>query len=150
MAELPASQVDDYPTIEVEPARATSTGITSEHSTPTCLRPLKIFKKEHLETMKEAFERVANKMGFEIVEFNGESDHIHLLIEYPPRLALSKIVNSLKGVSSRVLRKKYPIFQKEYWGDNVSLWSRSYFVASVGGAPIEILKEYIENQKAPD
>jgi len=49
-----------------------------------------------------------------------------------------------------VLRKKYSIFQKEYWGNNVSLWSRSYFVASVGGAPIEILKEYIENQKAPD
>ena len=110
----------------------------------------KIFKKEHLETMKEAFENVAEKMGFEIVEFNGEADHVHLLIEYPPRLALSKIVNSLKGVSSRVLRKKYPVFKKEYWGDNVSLWSRSYFVASVGGAPIEILKEYIENQKAPD
>jgi putative transposase len=100
--------------------------------------------------MKEAFESVAKKMGFEIVEFNGESDHIHLLIEYPPRLALSKIVNSLKGVSSRLLRKKYPIFKKEYWGDNVSLWSRSYFVASVGGAPLEILKEYIENQKTPD
>jgi len=110
----------------------------------------KIFKKEHLETMKEAFENVANKMGFEIVEFNGEADHVHLLIEYPPRLALSKIVNSLKGVSSRVLRKKYPVFKKEYWGDNVSLWSRSYFVASVGGAPIEILKEYIESQKTPD
>ena len=105
----------------------------------------KIFTNEHLQTMKEAFESVAKKMGFEIVEFNGESDHIHLLIEYPPRLALSKIVNSLKGVSSRLLRKKYPIFKKEYWGDNVSLWSRSYFVASVGGAPIEILKEYIEN-----
>ena len=110
----------------------------------------KIFTNEHLQTMKEAFESVAKKMGFEIVEFNGESDHIHLLIEYPPRLALSKIVNSLKGVSSRLLRKKYPIFKKEYWGDNVSLWSRSYFVASVGGAPLEILKEYIENQKTPD
>jgi len=58
-------------------------------------------------------------MGFEIVEFNGKADHVHLLIEYPARLALSKIVNSLKGVSSRILRKKYPVFQKEYWGDNV-------------------------------
>jgi len=75
--------------------------------------------------MKKAFENVAEKMGFEIVEFNGEADHVHLLIEYPLRLALSKIVNSLKGVSSRILRK-YPAFQKEYWGDNVSLWSRSY------------------------
>ena len=110
----------------------------------------KIFTREHLETLKEVFENVCKKMDCELVEFNGEADHVHLLIEYPPRLALSKIVNSLKGVSSRILRKKYPIFKKEYWGDNVSLWSRSYFVASVGGAPIEILKEYIENQKAPD
>ena len=109
----------------------------------------KIFTKEHLETMKEVFERVCNKIGCELVEFNGEADHVHLLIEYPPRLALSKIVNSLKGVSSRILRKKYEIFQKEYWAEDVSLWSRSYFVASVGGAPIEILKEYIESQKAP-
>ena len=45
---------------------------------------------------------------------------------------------------------KFKVFQKEYWGENVALWSRSYFVASVGGAPIEILKEYIENQKTPD
>ena len=110
----------------------------------------KIFTKEHLETMKEVFENVCKKMDCELVEFNGETDHVHLLIEYPPRLALSKIVNSLKGVSSRILRKKYPVFKKEYWGDNVSLWSRSYFVASVGGAPIEILKEYIKNQKVPD
>ena len=110
----------------------------------------KIFKKEHLQTMKEVFENVCKKMDCELIEFNGEADHVHLLIEYPPRLSLSKIVNSLKGVSSRILRKKYPVFKKEYWGDNVSLWSRSYFVASVGGAPIEILKEYIENQKVPD
>jgi len=110
----------------------------------------KIFTKEHLKTMKEVFENVCKKINCELVEFNGEADHVHLLIEYPPRLALSKIVNSLKGVSSRILRKKYPIFKKEYWEDNVSLWSRSYFVASVGGAPIEILKEYIENQKTPD
>jgi putative transposase len=110
----------------------------------------KIFTKEHLETMKEVFENVCKKIGCELIEFNGESNHVHLLIEYPPRLSISKIVNSLKGVSSRILRKKYPIFQKESSGDNVSLWSRSYFAASVGGAPIEILKQYIENQKTPD
>jgi putative transposase len=110
----------------------------------------KIFTKEHLETMKEVFENVCKKIGCELIEFNGESNHVHLLIEYPPRLSISKIVNSLKGVSSKILRKKYPIFQKESSGDNVSLWSRSYFAASVGGAPIEILKQYIENQKTPD
>ena len=104
---------------------------------------------EHLAYMKETFEKVCKDFGAELVEFNGEADHIHLLVEYPPRVALSTLVNSLKGVSSRELRQRFKEFQKEYWGDNAKLWSRSYFVASVGGAPIEILKEY-ENQRAPD
>jgi len=99
--------------------------------------------------MKETFEKVCKDFGAELLEFNGEADHVHLLVEYPPRVALSTLVDSLKGVSSRELRQRFKEFQKEYWGDNAKLWSRSYFVASVGGAPIEILKEY-ENQRAPD
>ncbi len=83
-------------------------------------------------------------------EFDGEADHVHLLVLYPPRIALSVLVNSFKGVSSRRLRQNFDVFKKEYWGENVALWSRSYFVASVGGAPIEILKQYIEQQKTPD
>ena len=110
----------------------------------------KVFTKEHLAYMKEIFEKVCKDFGAELVEFNGETDHVHLLVEYPPRVALSTLVNSLKGVSSRKLRQKFKEFQKEYWGDKAKLWSRSYFVASVGGAPIEILKEYIENQRVPD
>ena len=110
----------------------------------------KIFKKEHLEVMREVFENICNMNDSTLEEFDGESDHVHLLITYPPRIALSTLVNSLKGVSSRILRQKFKVFQKEYWGENVALWSRSYFVASVGGAPIEILKEYIEQQKTPD
>ena len=110
----------------------------------------KIFTKEHLEVMREVFENICNMNDSTLEELDGEADHVHLLITYPPRIALSTLVNSLKGVSSRVLRKKFKVFQKEYWGENVALWSRSYFVASVGGAPIDILKEYIENQKTPD
>ena len=110
----------------------------------------KVFTKEHLSYMKEIFEKVCKDFGAKLVEFNGEADHVHLLVEYPPRVALSTLVNSLKGVSSRKLRQRFKEFQKEYWSDNAKLWSRSYFVASVGGAPIEILKEYIENQRAPD
>lgn len=100
--------------------------------------------------MREVFENICNMNDSTLEEFDGESDHVHLLITYPPRIALSTLVNSLKGVSSRILRQKFKVFQKEYWGENVALWSRSYFVASVGGAPIEILKEYIEQQKTPD
>lgn len=109
----------------------------------------KIFTKAHLDLMKEVFERVCNEMDAELVEFDGERDHVHLLVLYPPRIAIAVLVNSLKGVSSRMLRKEFPEFKKTYWGD-AALWSRSYFAASVGGAPIEILKQYIEQQNTPD
>ena len=100
--------------------------------------------------MKEVFDNICELNNSTLEEFDGESDHVHLLITYPPRIALSVLINSLKGVSSRKLRQQFKVFQKEYWGENVALWSRSYFVASVGGAPIEILKQYIEQQKTPD
>lgn len=110
----------------------------------------KIFIKEHLDFMKKIFENVCNKFDAQLIEFDGERDHVHLLILYPPRVAIATLVNSLKGVSSRMLRKNFEIFRKTYWGDDVALWSRSYFAASVGGAPIEILRQYIEQQKTPD
>jgi putative transposase len=100
--------------------------------------------------MHEVFIDVCNKFGAELVEFDGEKDHVHLLVLYPPKVAISTLVNSLKGVSSRMLRKNFDIFKKSYWGDNIALWSRSYFAASVGGAPIEILRQYIEQQKTPE
>jgi putative transposase len=110
----------------------------------------KIFTKAHLELMKEVFESVCKNMNSELVEFDGEGDHVHLLVLYPPRISIAALVNSLKGVSSRILRKEFPDFKKAYWGDSVALWSRSYFAASVGGAPIEILRQYIEQQNTPD
>lgn len=100
--------------------------------------------------MKEVFESVCKGMDSELVELDGERDHVHLLVLYPPRISIAVLVNSLKGVSSRMLRKEFPEFKKAYWGDGLALWSRSYFAASVGGAPIEILKQYIEQQDTPD
>ena len=110
----------------------------------------KIFTKEHLDFMNIIFKNVCNAFEAELVEFDGEKDHVHLLVVYPPKVAISTLVNSLKGVSSRRLRQNFEIFQKVYWGDKVALWSRSYFAASVGGAPIEILRQYIEQQSTPD
>jgi len=77
---------------------------------------------------------------------NGEDDHVHLLIEYPPKISISSLVNSLKGVSSRLLRRQRPDIVKRYW-KNV-LWSPSYFAASCGGAPLDIIKQYIEQQRS--
>ena len=99
--------------------------------------------------MRQVFLDVCLKFDSTLVQFDGEKDHVHLLVLYPPRIPIAKLVNSLKGVSSRILRQRFKIFKKAYWGNNVALWSRSYFAASVGGAPIEILKQYIEQQKTP-
>ena len=84
-------------------------------------------------------------MNFQIQEFNGESDHVHVLIEYPPKPSISAMVNSRSGVSSR----KYGQggFPKPYGKE--ALWSPSYFAISVGGAPLEVLKRYIQNQEKP-
>lgn len=106
-----------------------------------------VFTKEILESMQQIFLKICSSFNVELVEFNGEQDHVHLLVNYPPNVSLSKLVNSLKGVSSRLLRLQYPELEKVYW-KNV-LWSPSYFAASCGGAPIAILKQYIEQQKTP-
>jgi putative transposase len=71
-------------------------------------------------------------------EFNGETDHVHLLVHYPPSLAPSVLVNQLKGVSSRLLRQHYPAEIRKYlWGKY--FWSPSYFAASRGGAPLTVI-----------
>jgi putative transposase len=102
-----------------------------------------------LDRLKIIFAGVAAKFEAEIVEFEGERDHVHLLINYPPKHALSKIVNSLKGVSSRLLRKDFGLdLRKKLWGSN--LWSASYFAGSCGGAPLAKVKVYIQSQQRPD
>ena len=104
-----------------------------------------VFTLESLAAIEKSFNDVAKKMDFQILEFNGESDHIHTLIEYPPKLSISQIVNALKGVSSR--RYGQAGYPKPY--GKYALWSPSYFVSSVGGAPLEVLKQYIQNQEKP-
>jgi putative transposase len=109
----------------------------------------KIFTKEYLELMHQVFYEVCIDFKTELVEFNGEVDHVHVLVSYPPQISLSKLINSLKGVSSRMLRKQYPEITKWYYKAQ-ALWSPSYFVASCGGAPLEIVRQYIEQQKTPN
>jgi putative transposase len=81
------------------------------------------------------------------VEIKGQTEHVHLLINDPPKHSVASIVNSLKGVSSRLLRMERPDLHKRYW--NKALWSPSYFAASCGGAPLGIIQKYVEQQKAP-
>lgn len=106
-----------------------------------------VFTKSHIEALGRYFRVVCERAGAELVGLNGESDHVHLLGTYPPHVTLSALVNSLKGVSSRLLRREHPEVLTHLHGG--SLWSRSYFAASCGGAPLELLKKYIEDQKTP-
>ena len=91
---------------------------------------------------------VCSDFECELVEFNGESEHVHLLVNFPPKVSVSKLVNSLKGVSSRRLRSEFPELRHHYWRAK-RLWNGSYFAGSVGGASLEVLREYIENQARP-
>ena len=106
-----------------------------------------VFTKEILQSMEQIFTNICNGFDVRLTEFNGEENHVHLLVNYPPSVSLSKLVNSLKGVSSRLLRLQHPELERLYW-KNV-LWSPSYFASSCGGAPISIIKQYIEQQKTP-
>ena len=106
-----------------------------------------VFTKEILNDLHVIFAQTCLDFEAELVEFDGEDDHVHLLVNYPPKVAVSNLVNSLKGVSSRLLRKNYPSIQKKLWGN--ALWSPSYFAGSCGGAPIAVIRQYIEQQQTP-
>ena len=108
----------------------------------------KVLNQKILDDMKSIFEKISKEHQVVLKEFNGEEDHIHMLINYPPKISLAKLVNSLKGVSSRRLRQNWPELEKRYYQG--VLWSPSYFAGSCGGAPVEIVRKYIEAQKTPD
>lgn len=105
------------------------------------------FDAAALGAMRRIFSEVCSDFGAALVEFNGERDHVHLLVEYPPKVAVSRLVNSLKGVSSRRLKQEVPSMRG--WYRDGALWSPSYFAASCGGAPLEMVKRYIDGQDAP-
>lgn len=108
----------------------------------------KCLNDEMLKVIEQsALDRLASRDG-ELIEFNGESDHIHALVSFPPHVAISEFVNALKTNTARILRRDFTQQLSSFYSDPV-LWSRSYCVLSVGGAPLEVLKAYIENQDRP-
>ena len=107
----------------------------------------KVFTEMMYKRLHFHFDRVCNDFGCKLVETNGERDHVHLLVEPLPHITPSRLVNSLKGVSSRFAYASpngVPELEQYYWKGG--LWSPSYFIASCGGAPLDIVKKYIENQ----
>ena len=104
-----------------------------------------VFSPHHIKSLEKLFFNVCNEFESELIECNGEEDHVHLLIKYPPKISVAKLVNSLKGVSSRKLKLEYPELKKKYLKG--ALWTPSYFSASCGGAPLNIIKQYIQSQR---
>ena len=107
----------------------------------------KVFDGDAVQRLRAIFGNVCADFDAHLIEMDGEDDHVHLLVEYPPKVAVSALVNSLKGVSSRLLRKDRPDIRDRYWKG--VLWSPSYFASSCGGAPISIIRQYIEQQNTP-
>ena len=105
----------------------------------------KCISPEMLVRLKEISTRIISTWEGELLEFNGESDHVHLLLSIPPKVAPSALVNNLKTVTARLIRKEFAgALAKVY--DKPVFWSRSYCIITCGGAPLSILKQYIEQQ----
>ncbi|MCA1788180.1 MAG: IS200/IS605 family transposase, partial [Desulfobacteraceae bacterium] len=83
-------------------------------------------------------------LSAEIIELEIMPDHVHLLIEVDPQFGIHRLIKKMKGVSSRLLRKEFSVLRTRL----PSLWTNSYFVSTVGGAPLEVIKQYIEQQKS--
>jgi putative transposase len=108
----------------------------------------KVITPEILARLEHVFTLQCARWEVKLIEFNGESDHVHLLIEAHPSMEMAKFINSIKTVSSRLIRKEYkehlaPFYWKPYF------WSRAYCLVSTGGAPLDIVQKYIQNQDRP-
>jgi len=93
--------------------------------------------------LKEILLEVANEFSSELIEMEVMPDHVHLLVECDPQFGIAKLIRYMKGRSSRYLRQEFPWLKSRL----PTLWTNSYFIATVGGAPISVIKQYIENQK---
>ena len=107
----------------------------------------KVLTQTMIEDMKEIFTKVLDSNQSILIECNGESDHVHLLLDIHPNNNISNLIGSLKSASSRILRKKYSQhISKFYGGKNAKLWHDSKCIVSCGGAPLKLVKEYIQKQ----
>ena len=109
----------------------------------------KAFTDNMLTDLESKMRELSDKWGVTMLEFGGEADHVHLLLDMNPSIQPSKFINNLKTVSSRYMKKEHgEHLKKFYWGTN-AMWSRAYCLITAGGAPLTVLKQYIENQERP-
>lgn len=103
-----------------------------------------VFTDEISNRAKEIFEYIAPTYKIELVELSHDKDHVHVLFKGQPKTELSKFINAYKSASSRLLKKEFPTIRQKLWKE--MFWSRSFCLLSSGGAPIEVIRQYIETQ----
>jgi putative transposase len=108
----------------------------------------KVFTTQRMfDRLREITEYIGKSHNIEIKQMNGEPDHVHFLLRTKPNCDLSKYINAIKSATSRRLKQEFPDVKKKLWKE--FFWSQSYCLLTVGGAPLEILKKYIESQAGP-
>lgn len=93
--------------------------------------------------LKELIQETCDELQCELLELELMPDHVHLLVDVDPQFGIHSLIKAIKGKTSRILRKEFPVLTTKL----PTLWTNSYFVSTVGGAPLEVIKQYIENQK---
>jgi len=96
--------------------------------------------------LKEIIQDIAKELSVEIIEMETDKDHIHILCEVDPQFGVNKFIKLSKGKSASILRKEFPHLKTKL----PTLWTNSYFISTVGGAPLEVIKQYIENQQTSE
>jgi putative transposase len=109
----------------------------------------KVITAPMLQRLREICFNLCQKWGCELLEVNGEEDHLHLLFGFYPQMQLSKFVNNLKTVSSIYIRKEFPDQVKRFYWNKPIFWHSAYFIATCGGVTVEQLKQYVQQQDSP-
>ncbi|MBM7709872.1 IS200/IS605 family transposase [Enterococcus lemanii] len=103
-----------------------------------------VIDEEISEFAKITFERIAEPYRITLVEWNHEKDHIHILFKAQPKTELTKFINAYKSASSRLIKRDFPRVKQSLWKE--MFWSKSFCLLTTGGAPIDVIKKYIQNQ----
>ena len=104
----------------------------------------KVFNSNISSRAKEIFEYIAPKYNITLEEWNHDRDHVHILFKAHPNTEISKFINAYKSASSRLLKKEFPEIREKLWKE--TFWSQSFCLLTTGGAPIEVIRKYIETQ----
>lgn len=104
----------------------------------------KVFSDQMSQYAKNIFIRISSSYNITLEEWNHDNDHVHVMVRAHPNTEISKFINAYKSASSRLIKKDFPEVRRKLWKE--MFWSRSYYLLTTGGAPIEIIRKYIESQ----